>query len=180
MSHFLFAPLGSGSSGNAYLLKVGRDAVLIDCGLSCRRVTNSLTELGVHPEDVLGVLITHDHSDHTSGLPLVHQPPRMGHLWYRQTLENIRWKLGSGGITHSLPKNLRLDLDPSRSKPRDPARYPDPVGYRIAIGDFRLAVCTDLGHASARAKEMLAGLDLMVLESNHDLGMLETDPIPPG
>lgn len=179
MPHLLFAPLSSGSSGNAYVLALDREAILIDCGLSAKTILTGLAELGLAPEDVRGVIVTHDHGDHVRGLDV--STHRYGWSVYSRaaTLKTCAHYMRRPEFCVPLPETGPFQLGPfsieAFSIPHDTV---DPVAYRIGVGDFRLAVCTDLGKTTPLVQTMLSDLDLLVLEANHDPDMLMEGSYP--
>lgn len=177
-----FTILGSGSRGNAAMVASGKVTILIDAGFSCATLGRRLESAG-HPGVAAldAVVITHEHSDHVAGLPVLIR--RCGAPVYcnRDTLH---------AVTETFP-----DIDRSRfrvfatgrefeiegvrffpfSVPHDAM---DPVGFRIENGDSRLAVATDLGRPTHLVSEHLRGCGAIVLEFNHDPDMLQRSRRP--
>ncbi len=173
-------PLFSSSSGNAEYIGTPEGGILIDCGVSARRLTFALERCGIRPEAVQGIFITHDHSDHVKGLRVFTK--KYGTPVYAQPM--TRQCLYRGGWLD--PEQECAELNGSaecagiRITPfttsHDTAQS---CGYRMEMPDGRTcAVCTDLGYVSENVAAALNGCDLVMLESNYDKNMLRTGPYP--
>jgi len=175
-----FCVLASGSSGNAALLATENTRILVDAGLSMRELAKRLASIGEELERLDAILITHEHTDHVSGLPVLARSKKvraaihMTHL----TAPAIDW----GGHDPRLEAfqagaSLRIgDIDvQSFTIPHD-AR--DPVGYAFESQGVRIAIATDLGYLPESVKFHLRRSDLLLLEANHDLDMLKVGPYP--
>lgn len=175
------AVLGSGSSGNATLVKAGNTLVLVDAGFSARDLARRMESLGVAPEAVQGIVITHDHGDHTRGMGVFarrHGTPL--YLTERTREACARLLRGEEEIRPYRPGRA-FAVGDVRVEPfltvHDAA---DPVG--VALVDectgLRMGVATDLGRPTAQIRHALAACDLLVLEANHDEVLLATGPYP--
>lgn len=173
--------LGSGSSGNATLIRAGSTLVLVDAGFSARDLVRRLAVLGVEPDAVEAVVITHDHRDHTRGAGVFarrHRTPLyMTELTHRACEGLLR---GREEVRHYRPGHP-FSVGEVRVEPfitvHDAA---DPVG--IAVVDtstgLRMGVATDLGRPTAHIRHALETCDLLVLEANHDEILLRTSGYP--
>ena len=170
----------SGSTGNCCLVSDGGVNVLIDAGISARRIVQGLGVLGLAPQDVCGVLITHEHSDHISGLPVlvkrtgmrIFAPSELGEVLKRvkpELSESIDYIPPDGGLCVG---DVRITAFPT---PHDASAS---FGYRIE-GSEVFAIATDTGHISDKLLEGLQGADTVVIEANHDKVMLKNGPYPP-
>ena len=170
----------SGSTGNCCLVSDGGVNVLIDAGISARRIIQGLGVLGLAPQDVCGVLITHEHSDHISGLPVlvkrtgmrIFAPSELGEVLRRvkpELSESIDYIPHDGGLCVG---DVRITAFPT---PHDTSAS---FGYRIE-GSEVFAFATDTGHISDELLEGLQGADTVVIEANHDKVMLKNGPYPP-
>ena len=170
----------SGSTGNCCLVSDGGVNVLIDAGISARRIVQGLGVLGLAPQDVCGVLITHEHSDHISGLPVlvkrtgmrIFAPSELGEVLKRvkpELSESIDYIPHDGGLCVG---DVRITAFPT---PHDTSAS---FGYRIE-GSEVFAFATDTGHISDELLEGLQGADTVVIEANHDKVMLKNGPYPP-
>lgn len=172
--------LASGSSGNSLLVTDGRTHVLVDAGISCRRICTGLKELGVEPTELAGVLITHEHSDHISGLttltkqlrlPVYASPGTGRQLCYRIAfLEELLRPVAPGeGFSVG---GLAIESFPTS---HDAA---ESVGYALSAGGRKAAVVTDLGYVAGAVLRGIRGADLLVAEANHDVEWVQSGPYP--
>jgi phosphoribosyl 1,2-cyclic phosphodiesterase len=176
--------LASGSSGNSAFLATSKTRILIDAGLSVRELTRRLAEIGEKPEDLDAVLITHEHSDHVSGLVrLVRHRARKGKplpvFVSRLTAPVIDWEetesppveffqAGSGWMIGNV-------VVQSFTIPHDAI---DPVGFCLHAEGVKIGIATDLGYMPDSIKVHLRRVQMLLLESNHDLEMLRVGPYP--
>jgi len=172
-------PLASGSKGNAALLEFGTTRLLLDAGLSARRLATRLEEIGVEPREITAVLLSHEHEDHTRGAELFsrrHGAP-VACCW--ETLEAMdrspshfsEWAPLTAGETFDLGEVKVLPFP----VPHDAAK---PVGFVIEGDGLRVGMVTDLGHATTLVLERLRGCEVLMVESNHDDRMLLDGPYP--
>ncbi len=175
-----FCPLFSGSSGNSYYIGSAREGILIDVGRSAKQVADMLDACGIGVSAVRAVFVTHEHADHVAGLrvfasrhrvPVFASAGTLGALKASGCLnEKIESRVVGGGMECAGMKITPFPI------PHDSAEC---VGYRIEMPDGRkIALSTDLGRLSEEVQANLAGADMVVLESNHDVGMLENGPYP--
>lgn len=172
--------LASGSSGNCLLLSAGETHLLVDAGISCRRICRSLRDLGVDPSALSGVLVTHEHTDHIAGLatltkqfrlPVYASPGTGRHLCYRiAALEDVLHTCAPGGAF--TVGGLAVETFPTL---HDGA---EPMGYAVSDGSRKAAVVTDLGVVTEAVLAGVAGADLLVVESNHDVDWVKSGPYP--
>ena len=173
-----FAALGSGSRGNAWVVAHGRTVLLVDCGFSLADTTRRLARLGLVPEQLDGVLLTHEHADHASGIgPLArrHRVPVWMTHGTRQALRDAEipdLRLFDTETSFALDD---LEVAPF-AVPHD-AR--EPSQFVIGDGRCRLGLVTDLGSSTAHVERSLAGCDALVLEANHDRELLAGGSYPP-
>lgn len=172
--------LASGSSGNSLLVTDGRTHVLVDAGISCRRICTGLKELGVEPKELAGVLITHEHSDHISGLttltkqlrlPVYASPGTGRQLCYRIAFLEELLRPVAPGESFSIGG---LDIE-SFPTSHDAA---ESVGYALSAGGRKAAVATDLGYVTEAVLRGIRGADLLVAEANHDVEWVQSGPYP--
>lgn len=172
---FTFCPLFSGSSGNAIFVGAGDTRLLIDAGLSGRTVSEALTSIGILPETLTGILVTHEHSDHVKGVGILSRKYRV------PVYANARtWAAMEGTVGNIAPACRRefesgesfylgdVEVSPY-SISHDAA---EPVGYRIFHSGRSVATATDIGIFTKKVLSALAGTDIVLLESNHDVDML--------
>lgn len=173
-----FCVLASGSSGNSALIATERTRVLVDAGLSMRELCKRLVSAGEQAERLSAILITHEHSDHIAGLPVLARRLRVPVYVTRLTAPAIDWN------DHAPPLELfqagwrfrigDIEVD-SFTIPHDAA---DPVGFCFRAEGVKIGLVTDLGYIPESIKFHLRGTDLLLLESNHDLDMLKVGPYP--
>ncbi|MEE9274990.1 MAG: MBL fold metallo-hydrolase [bacterium] len=172
--------LGSGSRGNSVLVRSAGSALLIDAGMSAKQITARLDLMGVSPSELLGIVLTHEHSDHIQGVgPLAR---RWGlPVWTnRATLEAGKDTLGV--LPNWVPIEIGVPfeigdvwLEPL-SIPHDAA---DPFGLILKSSrGYRVGLATDMGFPTQLVRTRLRGLQGLVLEFNHDLPMLMDRPYP--
>ncbi|MGD1072312.1 MAG: MBL fold metallo-hydrolase [Bryobacteraceae bacterium] len=180
-----FCVLASGSAGNASFLATSKTRILIDAGLSVRDLTRRLAEIGEKPEDIDAVLITHEHSDHVAGLSRfirwrAKKNKPVAVFVSRLTLPTIEWQdldapppveqfqAGSGWMVGNIAVQ-------SFTIPHDAV---DPVGFCFHAEGVKVGVATDLGYVPDSIKMHLRRVQILLLESNHDLDMLKVGPYP--
>jgi phosphoribosyl 1,2-cyclic phosphodiesterase len=169
--------IASGSSGNAYLIRGEGATVLVECGISLGRVTGFLRRLGISPFDLTGVLLTHDHTDHT-------RSARQLSDTYRVPIFATRGTLGCGTLREAaLARPVESDR-PFRVGDLEVVAFQvphdahEPVGFRITGQAATVTVTTDLGHVPGEVQRHLRDNDLLIVEANHDVEMLQNGPYP--
>lgn len=172
--------LASGSSGNCLLVDDGETRLLVDAGISCRRICKALRELGVEPGTLSGILITHEHSDHISGLTTLTKQFRLPVYASRGTARQLCYRIAFlEEVIHPFSAGASLAAGGlevgSFPTSHDAA---DSVGYTFTDGTSKLAVVTDLGVITDVVHEHLRGAQLVVVEANHDVERLLTGPYP--
>lgn len=175
--------LGSSSSGNCAVLKTAECRILIDAGFSGRRIRSMLGAAGLSLDDIDAVFVTHEHSDHIAGLRGLAAQPRLKFFANADTARVIQRKLPKPLEWHMFATGSCFqfcDLQvTSFSLPHDAA---DPVGFLFTSGEDTLfsprrtlAWCTDLGYVPRAVAESVRQADCLVIESNHDSALLESD-----
>ncbi len=176
---FKLSVLASSSSGNSSLVATERTRLLVDAGLSRRETFERLKAIGVAPESLTAILITHEHSDHIAGLQVVARKLDIPIYVSRLTAPAIPWpedfapKIESFAAGSSFPIG---DIDvTSFTIPHDAV---DPVGFTFRSQGIKIAIATDLGYMPDSVRFHLQGSDILLLESNHALEMLKVGPYP--
>lgn len=172
--------LSSGSSGNALLLSCGSTHLLVDAGISCRRITDSLRELGLTPEDLTAILITHTHTDHISGLQVLLKRTVCPVRAFGRTCRELEYRLaGISDRLQPLDAGAQYTMG-SCTVTAFPTAHdaPGSCGYRFDTADGSVGLMTDTGFVTEEAAEILPGVDLAVLESNHDVEAVRSGPYP--
>ncbi|MBP8640593.1 MAG: MBL fold metallo-hydrolase [Oscillospiraceae bacterium] len=171
--------IASGSSGNCTLVKDGDTAVLIDAGISTKRIVAALRELDMFPEQLNGILITHEHGDHVSGLNTFIKHYDIPIFAPRTVANHLSWSIAGVDdyLTVLLP-GQDYDIKGLTVLPfHTPHDTPESVGYRLT-GSAAFGFCTDFGHVTDEILESLRGVDTAVIEANHDIEMLKNGPYP--
>lgn len=174
------ATLASGSSGNCAVVSNGRVHILLDAGISTRRISQGLKALGVELRHISGVLITHEHTDHVAALPVLCR--QMGAPLY--TAEGTARELC--GRWDGLVERFRV-FEPGQRFTVDGLEVGTfatshdcacPVGFFVTDGRRKLALCTDTGVITPEAREGVRGAHTLIGEFNYDPEMLRTGPYP--
>ena len=172
--------LGSGSSGNCAYLETDEARILIDAGFSLRQTRRRLATIGRGPENLTAILITHEHSDHVSGLAALseklHVPVYCNRLTRDAIEYQLRVKLDCRLFTTGSSLEIGDLLVDTFSIPHDAQ---DPVGFLVQTAAGNIGFLTDLGHATRLALERVRRANVLVLESNHDIKMLQDCPHRP-
>jgi phosphoribosyl 1,2-cyclic phosphodiesterase len=174
-----FASLGSGSEGNGLVVECGETRVLVDCGFGVRDAAARLGRLGLAPSSLTAILVTHEHSDHVGGVPAFaarHGIP----VWATfGTLAAVSARFEGMTQVYGFDSHERFAIEALEITPVPvPHDAREPVQYVIGDGVRRLGVLTDIGVSTAHVEASLSGCDALVLECNHDLGMLEAGDYP--
>ena len=175
--------IASGSSGNCVYVGSEATHLLVDAGISGKRTEGGLRELGLSGHDIDGILLTHEHSDHISGLGVLSRKYEIPIYATAGTIRAIKTSAAlkdlDDSLFHEVCEDRKLVLKDLTINPmhisHDAAQ---PVGYRISYGGRKVAVCTDLGVYNDYTVECLKGVNALLLEANHDVNMLQVGPYP--
>ncbi len=178
--------LGSGSRGNSAVVESAKARLLVDAGISCRETFKRLKSLEIDPRTLSAILITHEHSDHVSGLATLAKKLKVPVFMTGATHQV--WARSLRDDSGKLPEVAKLEIfSAGRSFqiaditvtpftiPHDAA---DPVGFTFRVEGTKIAIATDLGYIPASVRDHLRRCDVLVVESNHDLEMLRVGPYP--
>jgi phosphoribosyl 1,2-cyclic phosphodiesterase len=172
--------LGSGSAGNCAYLETDETRLLIDAGFSHRQIRQRLASIGRAPENLNGILITHEHSDHVQGLVALTEKLRIPVYCNRPTQEAIEYQLRTRLECRLFETGAKFEvgdvLVETFSIPHDAQ---DPVGFLVRTSAGNLGFLTDLGHATRLVLERIRPAHALVLEANHDVKMLQDCPHRP-
>lgn len=172
--------LASGSGGNCIALRSGQSTILIDAGIPKTKIEKRLLEVGIRPDEIAAIFITHAHKDHIQGLPLANK--------YRIPVyaSEGEWK-----DTHGVDEELHNSLSPGdfvrfdfygKGKPEITAfrthhdAY-DPLGYVIE-GEKKVSICLDTGHIDRDIIDAMRGSDIYIIEANHDPDLVTASDYP--
>jgi len=168
--------LGSGSGGNSTLVECGKTTLLIDAGLSAKQITLRLDSLGIDPDSLDGILLTHEHGDHARGVDVLLRQrdipvyanalTREAMMWNMKS--RVNWRIFETGQNFSLGE---LEVS-SFSIPHDAA---DPVAFVLEGEGARLGLVTDVGYVTQSMRNHLNNLDALCVEANYDETLLEED-----
>ena len=179
-----FISLGSGSSGNCYLLYTETDGLLIDAGVGVRAVKKCLRNYGIPYNRVKNLIITHDHADHVKAVGSVSRDfnlPVYSTLAVHVGINNnycVRCKIDPSRV-RNFEKGKTITLGcftiTSFDVPHDSL---DSVGYRIQVGDVVFCIMTDVGHLTDEMKKYIGEANYLIIEANYDLEMLKAGTYP--
>jgi phosphoribosyl 1,2-cyclic phosphodiesterase len=174
-----FALLGSGSEGNALVVQAGGACVLLDCGFNLTETVARLARLGLDPARLDGIVVTHEHGDHISGVARLMRQYSIP-LWLTHgTLRAHLNMLGNLRGIVEIDPHARFSIGDIEVQPYVvPHDAAEPVQYVFSDGAARLGVLTDAGCATPHIEAMLNGCAALVLECNHDAGMLANGEYP--
>jgi phosphoribosyl 1,2-cyclic phosphodiesterase len=175
--------IASGSSGNCIYVGDDTTHILIDAGISGKKIEAGLNSIGVSGKDLDAVFITHEHNDHISGLGVLSRKYDVPIYATGGTIRGIRYAKSLGYIAEDLyipvRENENIAIGDLVIQPlpvsHDAAQ---PVCYKVSNGTSRLAIATDMGCYDETMVENLSGLDAILLEANHDVNMLQVGPYP--
>ena len=172
--------LASGSSGNCAFVSSGGTSILVDAGISMRRINSCLGTFGLTLRGISAILITHEHSDHISALRMINKYYGIPIFATAPTADAIaRMYPELSGAVYSFEPGAVLDIGGLKA-----ASFPTPhdaassVGYRISDGSKSLVIATDMGYVTNSIYRASVGADFAVIESNHDVDMLNSGIYP--
>lgn len=173
----------SGSSGNCIYVGDTSTHIMVDAGVSGKKMESGMNEIDLSLRDMNGVLITHEHSDHVKGLGVVARKYGIPIYATAGTIEAIQGMKQLGKIPeelfHEIKANRDFMINDILVKPFEISHdAAEPVGYRFEKGDKSIGIATDLGEYSDYTIDKLQGLDVLLLEANHDVHMLQVGAYP--
>jgi phosphoribosyl 1,2-cyclic phosphodiesterase len=175
-----FTILGSGSEGNGAYLETAEVRLLIDAGLTGRQIRQRMATVARAPETLHGILITHEHSDHISGLAGLAARLDLPIYCNRLTKEAIEAQLHIQINARIFTTGGSFEIGDvtvdTFSVPHDAC---DPVGFLLRTAAGNIGFLTDLGHATKLVVERVRAANVLLLEANHDVQMLQNDPRRP-
>jgi len=175
--------IASGSSGNCIYIGNEDTHLLVDTGISKKRIVAGLESLALCGEDITGILITHEHSDHIQGLGVFTRKYRVPIYATKGTIRGIENSASVGKLPEGLITPICINEPFVLGTIKvDPFAIPhdanEPVGYRLESDDKAVAVATDLGDYDEYIVSKLQNLDALLIEANHDVHMLEVGAYP--
>jgi phosphoribosyl 1,2-cyclic phosphodiesterase len=173
-----FAVLGSGSRGNGMVIEVGATLVLLDCGFSVTQVKMRLANLGKRPEDLSAIVVTHEHSDHVSGVAALARSFNIA-VWATPGTAQAAG-LGELAGCRLFDCHAPFAIGDVEAAPFPvPHDAREPSQFVFGDGARRVGVLTDVGSLTPHIAECLNGCDALVLECNHDTALLAAGDYPP-
>lgn len=176
-----FCSLFSGSSGNSIFLGVGSTKLLIDAGLSAKRIFEALASIGEKPSDLSAILISHEHSDHIKGAGILSRKLDIPIYANENTWNGMEPFIGPVDSNNKAYFNTGAEFEIGEILVRAfpiPHDACEPVGYNFYADCKKITVATDIGHINPDLLNCLEASDLLLLESNHDVEMLKIGPYP--
>jgi len=176
-----FCSLFSSSSGNSTYIGSSKTGILVDAGVSAKRLKEALLGREIDPASLGGIFVTHEHSDHINGIRILASTYKIpvfateGTMSFMQENGNINGKFPYEVISPSGVEIGDIIVKPFRT-PHDSR---ESCGYRIEFADGqKAAIATDIGKITDEIRENIIDCELVMLESNHDIGMLQNGPYP--
>ena len=174
-----FASLGSGSEGNGLLIQCEATTVLLDCGFSLADTTARLGRLGVAPQQLTALLVTHEHSDHIAGVGRLARRYELPVYASFGTLAALREQLVEDQL-HAIASDIPFVLEALAIEPfAVPHDAREPLQFVVGNGDRRLGILTDVGCSTPHIEATLKTCDALFLETNYDPHLLKSGPYPP-
>jgi phosphoribosyl 1,2-cyclic phosphodiesterase len=172
--------LASGSSGNAFYVEheKSKQAILIDLGISCKKACSILESKKINPENIKGIFVTHEHSDHTKGIDVFARKFQVPIFLTKGTYQET-FVCSDENLINFIKNDAEIKINGLRirafSKPHDCL---DPVSFSVYDNDKTVSIITDIGHANKNVCEAVSDSDLLFMEANHDIDMLKEGPYP--
>lgn len=172
-----FCPLFSGSSGNSYYIGSKTAGILVDAGRSARQLDKMLEACDINPDAIQGILVTHEHSDHVSGLRVFAKKHSVPIFSSKGTVNKLEGTVDEAKL-YEIEDSLQIaDMEIEHFHTSHDCA--EPIGFRIKTKDDKvITVSTDLGYITEEVEDGLLGADFAVIESNHDVEMLKFGPYP--
>ena len=174
-----FCPLASGSKGNSIFIGTKNTKILVDAGISAKSATSKLGEIGVKPEELDAILISHEHTDHIAGVKVLASRYNIPIIANRETAKALAQEF------HTSPQ-FKIFMTGEPFEFQDLEIHPfsvqhdarDPVAFTIRTETEKIGICTDLGFATSLVQHALQGCSILYLEANHKPSMVHSSPRP--
>lgn len=181
MNNFSICPLASSSKGNSYLISGGSTHILLDCGISYKTLNQALSSFNLTASDISGIVITHEHTDHTKGLSSCLKKAHVPVYTSLKTWQVIYKSIGEfeDSLIKVVEKGVRFKIGNIEicafGINHDAA---DPLGYCFYYEDKKISAVTDSGIIGEDILEYVKGSNLSLIEANHDINMLDMGNYP--
>ena len=174
-----FASLGSGSEGNALVVQAGSTYLLLDCGFGLAETRRRLQRLDLEPDDLDGIVVTHEHDDHVGGVPRFARRHEIPVYLTHGTLIAAGVSRFEGVVVNIIDSHTVLPVGDVQLRPFPvPHDAREPAQFVFSDGKKSLGVLTDAGVSTTHIETMLSAVDALVLECNHDLDLLMNSAYP--
>lgn len=175
---FKFCNLYSGSSGNCSFVESDNTKLLIDCGVSSKKIEEALNSINVNLSDINGILITHEHSDHVQALGTICKKYNIPIYATSSTFTNINKNIPDN-IKNSFKNNEKFEIGDIKIFPfKIPHDAADPCGFNLFNNNKKLTIATDIGHIDNKIMHNLDESDFLFLEANYEPNMLRCSRYP--
>ncbi|WP_206460165.1 MBL fold metallo-hydrolase [Anaerovorax sp. IOR16] len=174
-----FCSFSSGSSGNCYLVKTDKTALLVDAGISGKKIWNGLEKTETPIENLEGILITHEHSDHTKSIRVLAKKEKKLRVYANENTWNHLKEAGSPEQRQIFKTGDSFLIGDIQIKTFSVSHDAvDPVGFSFSKGERQLCIVTDTGYICEELLDEMRTANLLVLEANHDVDMLKIGKYP--
>lgn len=174
-----FCSLYSGSSGNSLFVQSEKTNILVDAGVSCKKIVSALASIDINPDSISAILITHEHKDHIAGLATISKKYNIPVYANEMTWKFIEQdKLNSDNIRLFTPDKPFTINDMVVHPFRIPHDAADPCGFNISVGNSKISIATDLGYIDNNIFSYLKDSSFVLLESNYDPEVLKLSSYP--
>lgn len=174
-----FCVLAGGSKGNAVYVSDGTTAILMDAGLSGVEIQRRLQSMGLHPQNLDAIVVSHEHADHIHGVGVLSRRWNLPVYLNEKTRQAGEAQMGRLHEIRNFECGLDFTVNTLRIHPFSISHDAgDPAGFTLHRDHLKLGIATDLGVATSMVKLHLKACDALILEANHDPRMLETGPYP--
>lgn len=177
-----FASITSGSSGNCIYVGANNTHLLVDAGISGKKIKEGLLNFDIKPEDINGILVTHEHSDHIAGIGVMARKYGTPIYATKGTIKGIlESKVGviPEGLFNEIKSDESFEINELKVNPVKISHDAnEPVAYRVYENNSSVGICTDLGKYDDYIVESFKGVNALLLEANHDVNMLQVGSYP--
>lgn len=176
-----FCSLASGSKGNSQYIASKKNGILVDAGMSGKYIENALKKVDRNFEKIKGLLVTHEHSDHISGIGVLMRRYKLPLYVNSKTWDMMKDKIGKidESKINIISKDKAFSIGDLIIKPYSISHDAiDPIGFTIENNNKKIALATDLGYAPDEVINKIKDVDLLFIESNHDVEMLKAGKYP--